>query len=210
MGPRLFCGLASCAGLLFIAPVQARDAALDGKPGARKGDAETPADFVARHRQSFRDGVAAIIAEPSVGGPRIWSDIDRNRLPDGFRLSTGPHAAQPKTGPLVMTPAAMVLVRGTTPAAAPRPIARSLVDTFTTGVTISADGSQHRTLTLGLDSGPPAGPVDDEMSYTARTTVHDMSPAGACMGRMPAFACGADDSGSTNDSMVAVALAYNF
>lgn len=187
MRPVLLCGLAACVSLLTTMPVAA--AVTAGKTG----------NFAARAEPGFRERAAAIIAVP----------LSRADRADNFKLASSPRQL---AGPAPVTKAGDNLPRSPmAPGATEEPGARPLVAALARALQIGADTAQRRSLTLGFDSGPSsAAPLSQATERDARTTLHDLTPAGACMGRMPAFSCGADDDGSTNDSVLSLALAYTF
>lgn len=83
MGPRLLCGLACCANLLFVTPAWAKDLPkAKHTPSAAKAVAEPVPDL-----SHFRNKAAAIIADTSAIPSRAWSDIDRDRVVTQFRLT---------------------------------------------------------------------------------------------------------------------------
>lgn len=181
MGPRLLCGLASCAGLLLIVPAQAKDAPakpLANKPDSAEDDATKP-----QPNQRFREGVAAIVAGKPVGTGPASSDIDRDRIADHFRLPDGRLESRQSSGPMVWSVTS-----------------RAMVDraTLQRGVSLVVDG--------GAASLAPSSEMMQERS--GRVVEYELNAAGACAGLMPTVACTSTVNG--DDSMVRLALAYNF
>jgi hypothetical protein len=181
MGPRLLCGLASCAGFLLVVPVQARDAPakpLENKAGSANDGAAKP-----QPNQRFQEGVAAIIAGKPVGTGPTWSDIDRDRLADHFRLPDDRLEGRQSSGPMVWS---------------------------VTGRTMVGRSTLQRGVSLVVDGGAPSLAPSSEMMQerSGRVVEYELNAAGACAGLMPTVACSSSING--DDSMVRLALAYNF
>ena len=161
MGPRLVCGLAACASLFCTPMAQARDIAA-AKP--RAAAPKAPQSNLQKGGLSFRDGIAAIIGKPME--KRAWSDIDRSRVVDQFRLPEG--TQQPAMDAPVSSLVGMVLRQDRK-----------------RGLSFGLDGGS-----------PNLGPPVDPAARPAEVVAYQLSGASACVGLMPGVSCdtiGGDD-----------------
>ena len=125
--------------------------------------------------------------------------IGRDRATSRFRLADRQpgYAARHAADPLPMADIA------NSPAAAP-----SIAANRGAMLKVSAMSDDRRNLSIGLDTGR-SGPALSQAS-PARRSGQQMANAGSCAGLMPAFACGANSGYKSNDSVLALGLAYNF
>ncbi len=168
MGPRLVCGLAICASLFLAISAQAREARREGA-AAGKPRAATPPPGTALQQGglSFRDGISAIIAKPTER--RAWSDIDRSRVVEQFRLPDGTQAPQTTDAPV-----------------------STLID-------MVRRQDSRRGLSFGIDGGSAnIGPPVDAAARSAEVVAYQLAEASSCNGLMPGMSCdsiGGDDKG---------------
>jgi hypothetical protein len=149
-------------------PAGARDLPKASSRPARAAAQDTTSSFEqSGGSQRFKDRVAAIIADSSTVQGRAWSDVDRDRVVDQFRL--------PDPGQWQQVP---------------KPAMRSLASRVIRDETT-------RGMTFGLDGGTAnLGPPVDPAARAAEVVAYRLSEASTCNGLMPGVDCntiGGDD-----------------
>lgn len=167
--------LATGVGALVAVPALGQDRA------ARTGAAP---QVVQSTEKRFKDRVAEIVAAKDEMRGQAWSEIDRERLADHFRLSRGrPEAEEDAVEPSGLLPASLAEA-------------------------VMMRGASYRGVQFGIDGGPPRqGPAEQAHARVAQIAERGMARAATCAGRMPALACSAD---GDSDSGLRLALAYRF
>jgi hypothetical protein len=164
MRPALLCGLTCCASLIIVTSALAKE------PGAAKPKVRGKAAVAVSSLQvipSFKGGIAAIIANRATLPVYVWSDIDRSRLVDQFRLPDGKQRTAAPTEPLTSV----------------------IVD--------KVRRREARGMSFGLDGGSAnLGPPVDAAARPAEVVAYHLSEASTCNGLMPNVDCntiGGDD-----------------